>query len=56
VLVSSHQLAEVAQLADDVIVIHQGRLIAHGPTEELTNEGARTLEDAFLALTEGEDR
>jgi ABC-2 type transport system ATP-binding protein len=35
VFVSSHLLSEVEHLADDVIVINQGRLIAHGALAEL---------------------
>ncbi len=35
VFVSSHLLAEVEHLADDVIVINQGRLVAHGALAEL---------------------
>jgi ABC-2 type transport system ATP-binding protein len=31
VLVSSHQLAEVEQLADDLVVIAAGRVMASGP-------------------------
>jgi ABC-2 type transport system ATP-binding protein len=58
VLVSSHQLAEVAFSADDVVVIANGTLRAAGPVEEvLGTRGdlgavARSLEDAFLDLTE----
>ena len=40
VLISSHLLAEMAQMADDVIVIHRGRLIRQGSVHELTNGGA----------------
>ena len=36
ILVSSHVLAEVAQVADDVVIIHKGRLVAQGPVAELT--------------------
>ena len=36
VLISSHVLAEVAQLADEVVIIHHGRLVAHEPLEALT--------------------
>ena len=36
VLVSSHLLAEVAQTADQVIVINRGRLISSGPVSQLT--------------------
>jgi ABC-2 type transport system ATP-binding protein len=35
VLVSSHVLAEVAQTADDVVVIHRGRSVVQAPLEEL---------------------
>lgn len=35
VLVSSHQLAEVAQSADDVVIIDRGRLLRHQPLAEL---------------------
>jgi ABC-2 type transport system ATP-binding protein len=40
IFVSSHQLAELAQTADDVVIINQGRLIA-----------ASSLEDLFLGAT-----
>jgi ABC-2 type transport system ATP-binding protein len=53
VLVSSHLLAEMAQLADEAVVINRGRLVRQGAIAELT-EG-RSLEDAFLALTEEEE-
>ena len=36
VLVSSHQLAETAQLAEDVVVINKGRLVAHTAVRDLT--------------------
>jgi ABC-2 type transport system ATP-binding protein len=35
VLVSSHVLAEIAQLADDVVIIAKGRLIAQASVEEV---------------------
>ncbi|GAA4215674.1 ABC transporter ATP-binding protein [Actinocatenispora rupis] len=35
VLVSSHVLGEVRQIADDVLVLHRGRLVAAGPWAEL---------------------
>ncbi len=55
VLVSSHVLAEMAQLADEVVVIHRGRLVRQAPVEQLT-DGSRSLEDAFLELTKEEGR
>ncbi len=52
VLVSSHILAEVAQTADDVVIIHHGRTIAQAPLPDLlaTRPGA-SLEDIYLELT-----
>jgi ABC-2 type transport system ATP-binding protein len=35
VLLSSHVLAEVAQLADDVVIIHRGRFVTEGPVAEI---------------------
>jgi ABC-2 type transport system ATP-binding protein len=35
VLVSSHVLAEVAQMADSVVILDRGRMVAHAPLEEL---------------------
>ena len=55
VLVSSHQLGEMQLMADEAIVIHQGRLIRHASVADLTAGGATTLEDAFLDLTYGEE-
>jgi ABC-2 type transport system ATP-binding protein len=52
VLVSSHLLAEMARMADDVIVIDRGRLLRQGAIEELTDAGAASLEDVFLELTD----
>jgi ABC-2 type transport system ATP-binding protein len=51
VLVSSHLISEVAQTADELIVIGQGRLLAHATVAELSAT-ANSLEDAFLRLTE----
>lgn len=36
VLVSSHQLNEVARIADDIVIIDRGQLIRQSPTGELT--------------------
>jgi len=55
VLVSSHLLSEMSQLADEVVVINRGRLVRQASVDELTN-GSRTLEDAFFELMEEEDR
>jgi ABC-2 type transport system ATP-binding protein len=51
VLVSSHQLAELGQTVDDLVVIHHGRLVATGSTSELLRtHGSSSLENLFLDL------
>jgi ABC-2 type transport system ATP-binding protein len=40
VFISSHVLGEVAQLADEVVIIHHGRLVAHEPLEALIARAA----------------
>ena len=40
VFISSHVLAEVAQMADEVVIIHHGRLVTHESLEELTARAA----------------
>ena len=52
VLVSSHNLAEVEQTVDDVVVIAGGRLRAHCPLAELRSRAGASLEDLFFELTE----
>ncbi|MGZ4499018.1 MAG: ABC transporter ATP-binding protein [Nocardioidaceae bacterium] len=51
VLVSSHQLAELAQTVDDLVVIDRGRAVARGPmTELIAAHGSTSLEDLFLGI------
>ena len=51
VLVSSHQLAELAQTVDDVILIDHGRLIARGSTADLmARHRSASLEQLFFDL------
>ena len=51
VLVSSHQLAELGQIADDVILIDHGRLVVRGSATQLM-DGYRvaSLEELYLAI------
>lgn len=51
VLLSSHLLHEVQLIADDVVIISDGRLIAQGPVDEFTT-GHQSLEDVFFNLTD----
>jgi ABC-2 type transport system ATP-binding protein len=51
VLISSHLISEVAQTADQLIVIGRGRLLAQTTVAELSATSA-SLEEAFFKLTE----
>jgi ABC-2 type transport system ATP-binding protein len=51
VIVSSHVLSEVAQTADHIVIVHQGRLRFAGPLHELADNDT-SLEAAFLRLTD----
>lgn len=55
VLLSSHVMAEVAEVADDVVVIAGGRVRAAGPLGDVAGAYA-SLEDAFFTLTAGGGR
>jgi len=51
VLVSSHLMGEMDGIADDIVVIARGKVLASGAAAQV--KGAhRTLEDAFFALTD----
>ena len=52
VLISSHLISEVAQTADQLIVIGRGRLLAQTTVAELAARST-SLEYAFFELTEG---
>jgi len=52
VLISSHLISEVAQTADRLIVIGQGRLLAQTTVAELSSRSS-SLEEAFFELTDG---
>jgi len=54
VLLSSHLMSEIAEIADDLVVITAGHVVAAGSLADVT-AGHPTLEDAFFALT-GPDR
>jgi ABC-2 type transport system ATP-binding protein len=51
VFVSSHLISEMALMAERLIVIGQGRLLADTTVTEMS-AGAPSLEAAFLAMTE----
>jgi ABC-2 type transport system ATP-binding protein len=51
VLISSHQLAELQNTVDDVLIINNGRLLASGSIAEIC--GNDDLESAFLRIVSG---
>ncbi len=52
VVVSSHLLTDLERVADRLLVLDRGRVVADGPTPELVGED-RTLEEALLAWQGG---
>lgn len=50
VLLSSHILSEVEMVTDDVVIIHQGKILANGELSQVKKE-KETLEDVFMRLT-----
>lgn len=52
VLVSSHLLSEIDQMADYVGIINNGELAFQGELNELENQGD-SLENVFLSMTDG---
>ena len=53
VLITTHYMEEAAR-CDRVALLHQGRLLAHGPPREIkARTAAENLDDAFLALVRG---
>jgi sodium transport system ATP-binding protein len=51
VIFSTHVMHDAERLCDRITIIHQGRVVASGPTAEVRGEH-RDLEDSFLALVE----
>lgn len=52
IIISSHILSEIEQMADHVGIIYRGELIFQGSLSELENQGGN-LEEVFLSLTGG---
>ncbi|MFD2698920.1 ABC transporter ATP-binding protein [Paenibacillus shunpengii] len=53
ILLSSHLLSEVEAVADDVVIINHGKIIATGELQHVM-KNLESLEDVFFSLTEGE--
>ncbi len=49
ILLSSHVMQEIAALADEIVIVANGRLAAHGTPAELTLQyGENDLEQVFV--------
>jgi sodium transport system ATP-binding protein len=51
VIFSTHVMHDAERMCDRVTIIHHGRVVGSGPTDEVRGD-RRDLEDAFLALVE----
>jgi ABC-2 type transport system ATP-binding protein len=51
VLLSSHLLHEIEAVADNLVVIHHGRIVAQGGKADLLADSGGSLEQLFLGLT-----
>lgn len=50
VFFSTHILSDVAEICDEVAVLHNGKIIAQGPPKKLVGRGQKTLEEAFVEM------
>ncbi len=48
IIMTTHDLGQARRLADDVIFMHQGRLVERGPAEEFFERPRTALAQAFL--------
>lgn len=55
VIISSHLLAEIEQIADHVGIINKGQMIYEGPLSLLEKNNA-SLEEVFLEMTKGAEQ
>jgi ABC-2 type transport system ATP-binding protein len=51
VVISSHQLSDIERIADELLVMDDGKVVAQGPTHELVQEG-QSLEEALIGWGE----
>ncbi|HLT85700.1 MAG TPA: ABC transporter ATP-binding protein [Phototrophicaceae bacterium] len=52
VLFATHDLMEAEAVADRVVVVARGRVLADAPPQQLLADGGEHLEEVFLTLTE----
>lgn len=54
ILLSTHNMTEAEKLCDDIVVIHDGRVMATGSLAQLrAAEGDRNLEEIFVSIASG---
>jgi ABC-2 type transport system ATP-binding protein len=51
VVLTTHAMDEAERLSDQIYVMSAGKVIASGSPDVLTDNGAKSLEDVYLALT-----
>jgi ABC-2 type transport system ATP-binding protein len=52
IVLTTHDLDEAERLADRIGILHEGRLVAEGTTDELcARYGASALEEVFMTAT-----
>ena len=54
ILLSTHTLDVAEQICDQILLIHQGQVLAQGTAAELQQQEGERLEEVFLRLTEME--
>lgn len=52
IIFSSHILSDVKEVCDEIIIIHQGKIVAQGSVAQLTKKGKVKLEILFRKLTQ----
>jgi ABC-2 type transport system ATP-binding protein len=50
VIISTHILSEIEQIAQRVLIIKSGKIIADSALESLLNKGQKSLEEVFISL------
>lgn len=53
IVVTTHSFEEAERLADNLVVVHHGRTLAHGAVRDVT--GSRPLRDVYFELTDAQD-
>jgi ABC-2 type transport system ATP-binding protein len=51
VFLTTHTMAVAEAVCDELAILHQGKIVAAGSTEQILKSGERALEDLFLELT-----